>query len=159
MHNFNAIGVLLSYRSTNYDGPALKLGTGVVISAAYEAASQHGLRVIGDDCPNVEVAGAFTQGCGHSVLARSADQVVEVGGVGGGGGGESHSGRYASSRVSLTMCWSVFSPQWWRSTHLWYGHFDDYPGSIRTPGWSAELVSASYRPDWPHPYTNDSQMA
>ncbi|KGO72709.1 FAD linked oxidase, N-terminal [Penicillium italicum] len=81
MHNLNAIEVLSNYSSPNYQGPALKLGAGVVTSAAYEAANQHGLRIVGGDCPSVGIAGGFTQGGGHSILSSQygmgADQVVE----------------------------------------------------------------------------------
>ena len=81
MHNLNAIEVLSDYSSPNYHGPALKLGAGVVTSAAYETANQHGLRIVGGDCPSVGIAGGFTQGGGHSVLSSQyglgADQVVE----------------------------------------------------------------------------------
>ncbi|KAJ6035994.1 FAD binding domain protein [Penicillium herquei] len=81
MHNLNSIDVLSNYSSPYYHGPALKLGAGVVTSAAYEAASRNGLRVVEGDCPSVGIAGGFTQGGGHSILSSQyglgADQVVE----------------------------------------------------------------------------------
>ncbi|KAK1143046.1 hypothetical protein N8T08_007110 [Aspergillus melleus] len=81
IHHYDAINVLSDYNSSEYRGPALRLGAGVVTRDAYLAASQHRLRIVGGDCPSVGICGGFTQGGGHSVLSSvyglGADQVLE----------------------------------------------------------------------------------
>ncbi|KAI1424998.1 hypothetical protein F5Y12DRAFT_749218 [Xylaria sp. FL1777] len=72
---------LLEYQSTQYTGPAIKVGAGVEGIEAYQFAASHGLVVVGGNCPTVGFAGGFTQGGGHGPLASryglSADQVLE----------------------------------------------------------------------------------
>lgn len=70
-----------NYTSTNYTGPAAKLGAGVEFDDIQEAAGAEGLRVLGGSCPTVGIAGGFSQGGGHGPLAAKyglgADQVLE----------------------------------------------------------------------------------
>jgi FAD/FMN-containing dehydrogenase len=57
------------------------MGAGVQAFEAYAAANTQGLRVVGGECPTVGIAGGYTQGGGHSVLASvyglGADQALE----------------------------------------------------------------------------------
>ncbi|RWA13037.1 hypothetical protein EKO27_g2078 [Xylaria grammica] len=72
---------LLKYQSTQYTGPAIKVGAGVEGMEAYKFAASHDLVVVGGNCPTVGFVGGFTQGGGHGPLASkyglSADQVLE----------------------------------------------------------------------------------
>ncbi|KAI9794888.1 MAG: hypothetical protein M1816_003017 [Peltula sp. TS41687] len=69
------------YASPKYTGKAIKVGSGVQIMEAYEAANANGLAVVGAECPTVGYAGGYTQGGGHSALSSkyglAADQVLE----------------------------------------------------------------------------------
>ena len=70
-----------NYKSSYYNGPALKLGAGIRGYAAYAAAHATGNRIFGGSCPTVGIAGGYTQGGGHSMLASAygmaADNVLE----------------------------------------------------------------------------------
>ena len=59
----------------------MKMGAGVQAFEAYAAADQHGLAVVGGECPTVGLAGGYTQGGGHSALSSmyglAADQTLE----------------------------------------------------------------------------------
>ncbi|MCJ1286178.1 hypothetical protein MMC26_005523 [Xylographa opegraphella] len=80
MHNLKNITVF-NYSSPGYTGPALKAGAGVQFFEGYEAAANHGLRVLGGYCPTVGMAGGYVQGGGHGPLAASyglaADNALE----------------------------------------------------------------------------------
>lgn len=69
------------YESSNYSGPAIKIGAGIESIEAFEFASSHNLMVVGGNCPTVGLAGGFSQGGGHGHLASKyglgADQVLE----------------------------------------------------------------------------------
>lgn len=71
----------LDYSSAKYNGPAMKIGAGVQAFESFAAAHARGLVVAGGQCSSVGVAGGYTQGGGHSLLAStiglSADQVLE----------------------------------------------------------------------------------
>ncbi|KAJ5521264.1 hypothetical protein N7527_005379 [Penicillium freii] len=79
-HNMKYMG-FFNYSSTEYTGPAMKMGAGVQAFEAYAAAASHGLRIIGGSCATVGLSGGFLQGGGHSLLSStygmSADQVLE----------------------------------------------------------------------------------
>ncbi|TGO53083.1 hypothetical protein BCON_0130g00280 [Botryotinia convoluta] len=79
-HNLKDIS-FLDYTSTNYTGPAVKVGAGVQFFEAYEIAAENGLRVVGGFCPNVGMAGGYVQGGGHGPLGAtyglSADNALE----------------------------------------------------------------------------------
>ena len=80
MHHLKDIE-FLDYRSSNYTGKAIKVGAGVQMFEAYDAANAQGLSVVGGECPTVGYAGGYVQGGGHSSLASkyglAADQVLE----------------------------------------------------------------------------------
>ncbi|KAI1871216.1 hypothetical protein JX265_001067 [Neoarthrinium moseri] len=65
----------------SYQGPALKMGSGVQGVEAEHFAADAGLVVVGGWCPSVGIAGGFTQGGGHSPLGSQfgmgADQTLE----------------------------------------------------------------------------------
>ena len=64
-----------------YDGPAIKVGAGVLGYEAIEAAYDNNLVLVTGECPTVGLAGGYTQGGGHSALSTSfglaADQTLE----------------------------------------------------------------------------------
>lgn len=70
-----------SYNTSYYNGSALKVGAGVRGGDAAEFAAQYGYRVVVGDCPDVGMAGGYTQGGGHSLLTGlyglGADNVLE----------------------------------------------------------------------------------
>ncbi|KAI4858535.1 FAD-binding domain-containing protein [Hypoxylon rubiginosum] len=70
-----------TYNTTNYTGPAIRIGAGVLAIEAYRFASSHGLMVVGGNCPTVGIAGGYSQGGGHGPLiskyGMGADQVLE----------------------------------------------------------------------------------
>ncbi|PQE19472.1 6-hydroxy-D-nicotine oxidase protein [Rutstroemia sp. NJR-2017a WRK4] len=70
-----------NYSSAHYTGPALRAGAGVQVQEAYEAASEHGLRVTGGSCPTVGLAGGWLPGGGHGPLTSAyglgADNALE----------------------------------------------------------------------------------
>lgn len=71
----------IDYESPYYDGPAARLGAGVMGKQAYEAADSRDVFILGGDCATVGVAGGYTQGGGHSPLTSrlgiGADQALE----------------------------------------------------------------------------------
>ncbi|KAJ5956831.1 hypothetical protein N7501_011110 [Penicillium viridicatum] len=81
MHNLNTTTVIPEYKSTNYTGPAAKLGAGVVAANVYTTVSEAGYRILGGTCPSVGLAGGYTSGGGHSLLnglyGMAADAVLE----------------------------------------------------------------------------------
>ncbi|KAI0101417.1 hypothetical protein F4776DRAFT_669025 [Hypoxylon sp. NC0597] len=74
---------LIEFESTNYKGPAIRMGTGVQAIEAYTFVNSHGLMVAGRLFPPVGIAGGYAQkeGGGHDPLASSyglgVDQVLE----------------------------------------------------------------------------------
>jgi len=79
-HNIKDIEIL-DYTSPHYTGKAMKVGAGVQIFEAHEAAHAHNLVVVGGNCPSVGLAGGYTQRGGHGQLTSrfglAADQVLE----------------------------------------------------------------------------------
>ncbi|KAF7923930.1 hypothetical protein BELL_0367g00070 [Botrytis elliptica] len=79
-HNLKDIS-FLDYTSTNYTGPAVKVGAGVQFFEAYKIAAENGLRVVGGFCPTVGMAGGYVQGGGHGPLGATyglgADNALE----------------------------------------------------------------------------------
>ncbi|TGO34211.1 hypothetical protein BHYA_0207g00090 [Botrytis hyacinthi] len=71
----------LNYTSTNYTGPAVRVGAGVQFFEAYKIAAENGLRVVGGFLPTVGMAGGYVQGGGHGPLGAtyglSADNALE----------------------------------------------------------------------------------
>lgn len=81
MYNLKTTEVIEQYSSLSYSGPAMKLGAGVIVGEAYEAAQTAGYRIVGGECGSVAMAGGYSQGGGHSVLntayGMAADNVLE----------------------------------------------------------------------------------
>lgn len=81
MHNLASIEVIDSFHSPGYQGPAMKLGAGVIAADAYTEAHKYGLRIVGGSCPTVGLAGGYTQGGGYGILSGmhglGADNVLE----------------------------------------------------------------------------------
>lgn len=81
-HHLKSMQLIETYQSdsSDYQGPAIKMGAGIEVSEAYEFASSHNLMVVGGNCPNVAMAGGYTQGGGISLLSSkyglAADQVL-----------------------------------------------------------------------------------
>jgi hypothetical protein len=80
-HYLKDLTFLDSYQSEVYRGPAVRMGAGVQGYELLEGARSHGRRVITGSCSGVGVAGGYTQGGGHSMLASTyglaADNVLE----------------------------------------------------------------------------------
>ncbi|KAL9049662.1 MAG: hypothetical protein Q9162_007104 [Coniocarpon cinnabarinum] len=68
------------YSDPYYSGKAITMGAGVQAFEAYDVADAQGLRVVGGECATVGLAGGYTQGGGHSLLASAhglaADQTL-----------------------------------------------------------------------------------
>lgn len=79
--NLKDIDILDNYSSTYYQGPAVKVGPGVIGGEIYEAAHQRGYKAVGGQCPSVGWGGGYSQGGGHSLLnskyGMAADNVLE----------------------------------------------------------------------------------
>ncbi|TGJ86987.1 hypothetical protein E0Z10_g1718 [Xylaria hypoxylon] len=81
-HHLDTINFIDHYNGdSEYDGPAVRLGAGVLSSDVVAAASSRGFRVVTGTCPDVGVAGGYTSGGGHgvftSVYGMGADNVLE----------------------------------------------------------------------------------
>ncbi|KAK5123851.1 hypothetical protein LTR08_006106 [Meristemomyces frigidus] len=80
MHHLKDI-TISDYSDAHYTGKAIKMGAGVQVIEAFEAADAQDLQVVGGNCPTVGMAGGYTQGGGHSALASrhglAADQTLE----------------------------------------------------------------------------------
>ena len=80
-HYLRDISVVMNYTSSEYSGPALKVGAGTQSSEVGEAAATHGLRVVGGLCPSVGLAGGFSQNGGYGQLTSlhglAADNALE----------------------------------------------------------------------------------
>jgi FAD/FMN-containing dehydrogenase len=81
MANLKGTQFIESYESRDYQGPAMRIGSGVLGGAAYLEAFKLGYRIVGGDCPTVGIAGGFAQGGGHSPLSSvhgyGADNILE----------------------------------------------------------------------------------
>ncbi|RYP42016.1 hypothetical protein DL768_010409 [Monosporascus sp. mg162] len=86
-YNLQTLEVIDNYRgplnntNSTYNGPAVKLGPGVIGGNAYTALAARGYRIVGGSCPSVGLAGGYTPGGGHSLLnskyGMAADNVLE----------------------------------------------------------------------------------
>ncbi|KAI1409211.1 FAD-binding domain-containing protein [Hypoxylon sp. FL1857] len=70
LHHLKSVEVL-DWVDAYYEGKALKVGVGVVGYEALAAARAAGLVVLTGECPTVGLAGAYTQGGGHSALSSN----------------------------------------------------------------------------------------
>lgn len=68
-------------RPRPYNGPAARIGPGIIFEDLYREAGENGYRVVGGSCPTVAFGGGFLQGGGHGPLGgtygMAADQVLE----------------------------------------------------------------------------------
>lgn len=80
-HNLKEMEILPQYTSSYYNGPAAKVGAGVISGDLYAFVAGQGFRAIGGTCASVGVAGGYTAGGGHSLLnglyGMAADNVLE----------------------------------------------------------------------------------
>lgn len=80
-HNLNTTEIIEKYSGGDYDGPAAKLGAGVIGGQVYSVVGAAGYRILGGTCPTVGLAGGYTSGAGHSLLngegGMAADSVLE----------------------------------------------------------------------------------
>jgi FAD/FMN-containing dehydrogenase len=80
-HHLKSFDLIKHYKSKHYSGAAIKIGAGVEGGEAQAFADTHNLAVVSGNCPNVKLAGGYTQGGGHSTLSATyglaADQVLE----------------------------------------------------------------------------------
>ena len=78
--HLKSIELVQDYQDSEYSGTAIKMGAGVEGGDAYQFANDNGLMVVAGNCPNVGVAGGYTQGGGISILSSkfglAADQVL-----------------------------------------------------------------------------------
>ncbi|KAK9415510.1 putative FAD-binding PCMH-type domain-containing protein [Seiridium unicorne] len=82
LHNLNKIEFSDECsHGSQYRGPCVKLGGGVIFDDVYTAASALGLRIVGGTCPTVGISGGYTAGGGHgvftSIYGMAADNVLE----------------------------------------------------------------------------------
>lgn len=80
-HHLRGMSILTNYTSSEYSGPAVKIGAGVQSHELAEMAGKHGMRVAVGLCPSVGLAGGFSQNGGYGQLASlyglTADNVLE----------------------------------------------------------------------------------
>ncbi|KAI8626126.1 FAD binding domain-containing protein [Xylariaceae sp. FL1651] len=81
VHNMKDISLINRWSDNTYVGPAIQMGAGIEGLEAYKFANTKGLTVVGGNCPNVGIAGGYTQGGGIGILSSkhgmAADQVLE----------------------------------------------------------------------------------
>ncbi|OJJ51527.1 hypothetical protein ASPZODRAFT_12348 [Penicilliopsis zonata CBS 506.65] len=79
MHHYNDIEYV-DWSDPTYEGPAFKMGAGVMGYQVLDTVSPQGYVVVGGECPTVGLAGGYTQGGGHSALSTAfglaADQTL-----------------------------------------------------------------------------------
>lgn len=80
-HNLKERAVIQDYSSSIYDGPALRMQSGTQGGEALDTATQNGYIILTGSCSSVGLAGGYTQGGGHSIVASSfglgSDQALE----------------------------------------------------------------------------------
>ncbi|KAA8642713.1 FAD-dependent oxidoreductase [Aspergillus tanneri] len=80
-HYIKSIDYVPKYESDEYTGPAMRIGAGVQGFEAQNTAHEKGFTIVTGHCPDVGIAGGYTQGGGHGPLASryglAADQVLE----------------------------------------------------------------------------------
>ncbi|KAI4951192.1 Zinc finger E-box-binding homeobox 1 [Alternaria rosae] len=79
-HHLKDITHVPTFKGSEYNGPAFKIGAGVQGFELMAASRDKGLVVVGGECPTVGIAGGYTQGGGHSAISTSfglaADNVL-----------------------------------------------------------------------------------
>lgn len=81
-HHLRTSQITTNYKgSSNYTGPAIKIGAGWTGGEIALIVHDAGYRIVGGDCPTVGIAGGYSQGGGHSLLnsvyGMAADNVLE----------------------------------------------------------------------------------
>jgi FAD/FMN-containing dehydrogenase len=81
MHNMKETNIIQNYNATYYQGPAIRLGAGVLVHEAFQVAEDAGYSVVGGSCVSAGISGGYSQGGGHSGLSSSyglaADNILE----------------------------------------------------------------------------------
>ncbi|KAJ5459900.1 uncharacterized protein N7458_001452 [Penicillium daleae] len=81
-HHLKEIDYIANYKTSSYQGPAVKMGAGVQAFEIYEKANELGFSVVGGEGKTVGVAGGYVLGGGHSPLSSiyglAADQVLAM---------------------------------------------------------------------------------
>ncbi|KAI5861383.1 FAD-binding domain-containing protein [Durotheca rogersii] len=81
-HNLKDIQLYENYEEGSYRGPAFKMGAGIQVFEAYEAAHKHNLTIVGAEGKTVGLTGGYILGGGHSPLSSiygmAADQVLSI---------------------------------------------------------------------------------
>ncbi|KAI1388030.1 FAD-binding domain-containing protein [Hypoxylon trugodes] len=81
-HNMKDIKYYENYEEGSYKGPAFKMGAGVQVFEAYEAAHKQNLTIVGAEGKTVGLTGGYILGGGHSPLSSlyglAADQVLSM---------------------------------------------------------------------------------
>ncbi|KAI2617831.1 FAD-binding domain-containing protein [Hypoxylon sp. NC1633] len=81
-HNLKDIKYYANYEEGSYKGPAFKMGAGVQMFEAYEAAHKQNLTIVGAEGKTVGLTGGYILGGGHSPLSSiygmAADQVLSM---------------------------------------------------------------------------------
>ncbi|KAI0185941.1 hypothetical protein EV127DRAFT_484700 [Xylaria flabelliformis] len=80
-HNMKQTTFIPKYKGSTYQGPALRIGAGIMNIEMYQAADKVGYRAVGGSCPTVGAGGGYTQAGGHGPLGAKyglgSDQVLE----------------------------------------------------------------------------------
>ncbi|KAJ9149309.1 FAD linked oxidase [Pleurostoma richardsiae] len=81
-HHLQDMRYIKSYSTSEYTGPAIKIGAGVQAQKVYEYADSLGLQVVGGIARTVGIGGGYIAGGGHSPLSSvygmAADQVLAM---------------------------------------------------------------------------------
>ncbi|RAQ65265.1 restculine oxidase precursor [Aspergillus flavus] len=107
-HNLKDLEFVEQYsdQSSDYSGPAVKVGAGVNVGELYAFADKHGVTAVGGECKGVGVAGGYFTGGGHSPLTgkygMAADHVLSIDVV-------LPSGRYvtANAHQNQDLFWAI----------------------------------------------------
>ncbi len=81
-HHLKSSQIVTNYKgSSDYTGPAIKLGAGWTGGEVELLVHSAGYRIVSGDCPTVGITGGYSQGGGHSLLnsvyGMAADNVLE----------------------------------------------------------------------------------
>ncbi|KAF7562139.1 hypothetical protein G7046_g1981 [Stylonectria norvegica] len=81
-HRFKSIKYYKSFKTSSYNGAAIKVGAGVIGVEVYLAAEKYGVSVVGGEGLSVGYAGGYLAGGGYSPLSSlygmGADQILSI---------------------------------------------------------------------------------
>ncbi|KAL8703592.1 MAG: hypothetical protein Q9201_003240 [Fulgogasparrea decipioides] len=84
-HHLKNISPIIQYKSSTYNGPALKVSAGVQASEVYDYLEKQQYTAVGGECPSVGIAGGYIFAGGHSpsssLLGLAADGILEMEGI------------------------------------------------------------------------------